>query len=202
MVTDPVTGHLLDYGTTTYLPGPLRRYVLARDGQCRAPGCSARAASRLQLDHATSFPAGPSTARNTGALCTTCHQLKTDRRASITDSRPDGSCTWTTGWGQRVVIPAHPYLDEPYLDDPYLDRPVTALPVPAARPRYGEVDAAGPGWTTARPPAFLSGTGRRTAAWPWSGLLLARHGGPVQPRERGPHQWAVVGGPEVGQRSA
>ena len=33
MVTDPVTGHLLDYGATTYLPAALRTFVLARDGQ-------------------------------------------------------------------------------------------------------------------------------------------------------------------------
>ena len=43
MVTDPVDGHLLDYGDLTYLPAPLRTYVLARDGGCRAPGCTSRA---------------------------------------------------------------------------------------------------------------------------------------------------------------
>jgi hypothetical protein len=113
MVTDPVAGHLLDYGTTTYLPGPLRRYVLARDGECRAPGCSARSAVRLQLDHVVPFPAGPSAAHNSGAVCTTDHQLKTDGLVSIVDSRADGSCTWITGWGQRVEIPARPFLDDP-----------------------------------------------------------------------------------------
>ena len=37
VVTDPVDGHLLDYGTRQYLPDRLRRYVLARDGGCIAP---------------------------------------------------------------------------------------------------------------------------------------------------------------------
>ena len=59
MVTDPVDGHLLDYGTLTYLPAPLRTYVLARDGGCRAPGCTSRDPRRMQMDHATPFPDGP-----------------------------------------------------------------------------------------------------------------------------------------------
>jgi len=56
LVTDPVDGHLLDYGRTTYLPDKLRRYVLARDGGCRTPHCTNRAESRIQLDHALEFP--------------------------------------------------------------------------------------------------------------------------------------------------
>ncbi|HEY5136630.1 MAG TPA: DUF222 domain-containing protein, partial [Candidatus Nanopelagicales bacterium] len=40
LVTDPVDGHLLDYGRTTYLPDKLRRFVLARDGACRTHYCT------------------------------------------------------------------------------------------------------------------------------------------------------------------
>jgi hypothetical protein len=112
-ITDPVDGHLLDYGTAAYLPAPLRRFVLARDGRCRAPGCAVAAPRRLQLDHALEFPAGPSSAANTGACCTTEHQLKTAGGVRITESRPDGSCTWTTAWGQRVRVPARPFLHDP-----------------------------------------------------------------------------------------
>jgi len=40
LVTDPVTGHLLDYGRRTYeVPQPLRDYIVARDRTCRFPGC-------------------------------------------------------------------------------------------------------------------------------------------------------------------
>jgi 5-methylcytosine-specific restriction endonuclease McrA len=110
LVTDPVTGHLLDYGHSTYLPARLRRYVLARDGVCRAPGCTNRAASRLQMDHAVAFPAGASSAANCGALCTTCHQLKTAGLVDIADCRADGSATWITAWGERITLPPRAVL--------------------------------------------------------------------------------------------
>jgi hypothetical protein len=113
MVTDPVDGHLLDYGSTTYLPAPLRTYVMARDGGCRAPGCSVRDPRRLQLDHATPFPDGPSDPANTGCLCVPHHQQKTNRLANIDNSGRDGSAEWVTAWGQRVHIPARAFLHDP-----------------------------------------------------------------------------------------
>ena len=64
-MTDPVDGHLLDYGTRTYLPEPLKTHITARDGTCRAPGCH-RPAHRCQMDHITPYPHGPSDVANTG----------------------------------------------------------------------------------------------------------------------------------------
>jgi hypothetical protein len=110
MVTDPVTGHLLDYGSRTYLPRPLRDYVGARDGGCRAPGCTTSAASRMQMDHAVPFPEGGSDPSNTHLLCTTCHQLKTAGLADLDDLQPDGSATWVTAWGQSVWVPPRSFL--------------------------------------------------------------------------------------------
>ena len=106
LVTDPVDGHLLDYGTKTNLPERLLRFVFARDGGCRNPHCTTTAASRMQMDHAVEFPEGPSDTANCGALCTTCHQLKTAGLADITNSTSDGSCDWTTAWGQTTT--SHP----------------------------------------------------------------------------------------------
>ena len=117
-VTDPVDGHLLDFGTRTYLPDRLRRYVLARDGGCRRPGCTTRASSRLQMDHALPFPAGPSDAANCGTLCVACHQVKTAGRAYLLDSAADGSATWATAWGQRIHIPPRPALGDPRPSQP------------------------------------------------------------------------------------
>lgn len=107
IVTDPVDGHLLDYGRDTYLPRPLRDFVLARDGRCRIPGCPSR--GRLQMDHALPFPAGPSTPANTGAISTGCHHAKTAGHLHLEDGRADGSATLVTLLGQRVRIPARPY---------------------------------------------------------------------------------------------
>ena len=110
MVTDPVTGHLLDYGSRTYLPQPLRDYVGARDGTCRAPGCTTSAASRMQMDHAVPFPTGGSDPTNAHMLCTTCHQLKTAGLADLNGLNADGSATWVTAWGQSVWIPPRSFL--------------------------------------------------------------------------------------------
>jgi hypothetical protein len=122
MVTDPVDGHLLDYGDQTYLPAPLRTYVLARDGGCRAPGCTSRDPRRLQMDHAIPFPDGPSDTANTGGACLADHQNKTAGHARIENSAADGSCTWVTAWGQRIHIPARPFLHDP-ADHPDPDPP-------------------------------------------------------------------------------
>ncbi|MBK9739667.1 MAG: DUF222 domain-containing protein [Actinobacteria bacterium] len=101
LVTDPVTGHLLDYGRRVYqVPQRLREYVIARDRVCRFPGCR-RAAARSQIDHAEAWNDGGDTSpANLGALCTRHHQLKTHAGWRITDSRPDGSCTWTSPHGR------------------------------------------------------------------------------------------------------
>ncbi len=130
-VTDPVDGHLIDRGTDVYVDPHLRSFILARD-ICRNPvHRHALTSTRLEMDHAEEFPHGPTSAPNCGALCLPSHQLKTARRVDITDSAADGSCTWTTDWGQVVHIPPRPFLEHP-------DPPATEQPEPAPP------DAAGP----------------------------------------------------------
>jgi hypothetical protein len=129
MVTDPVDGHLLDYGDQTYLPAPLRTFVLARDGGCRAPGCTSRDPRRIQMDHAIPFPEGHSDTSNTGGACLADHQNKTAGHARIENSAADGSCDWVTAWGQRVHIPARPFLHDP-ADHPDPDPPPELDPPP------------------------------------------------------------------------
>ncbi|MFN8158679.1 MAG: DUF222 domain-containing protein [Candidatus Nanopelagicales bacterium] len=131
VVTDPVTGHALDYGRQQYLPARWRDFVIHRDG-CRAPGCTVQAESRLQADHPEPFPAGPTSAANGGGLCIKHHQLKTSRYARIEDSAADGSATWITAWGQRFTIPPRPFLHDPADHPPGIEtsepRPETAPP--------------------------------------------------------------------------
>jgi hypothetical protein len=101
MVTDPLTGHLLDYGRTTYaIPQRLRDYITARDRTCRFPGCTRRA-DLCEIDHAIAWDdGGQTTTANLGALCKRHHQLKTHGGWDITDSRPDGPCTWRSPQGR------------------------------------------------------------------------------------------------------
>lgn len=134
MVTDPADDHLLDYGRTTYTAESLRRYVLARD-HCRAPGHHHTSLGRLQMDHAQEYPDGATSAANTGGVCIPAHQLKTGRYADITDSRTDGSCTWTTRWGQSVHLPPRAFLDQPdEFDPPEGNEPHAGPPPPDADP--------------------------------------------------------------------
>ncbi len=62
------------------------------------------------LDHAHELPQGLSDTANTGGLCLTCHQLETAGCTDTTDSDADGSCTWTTAWGQRIHVPPRSVL--------------------------------------------------------------------------------------------
>lgn len=106
LVTDPVTGHLLDYGRSTYRPPrALARYIKARDVTCRFPGCNRRA-QRCDLDHAQAWDREGSTcSANLGALCRYHHRAKTHGGWDI-ESRPDGSARWRSPRGPTYEQPA------------------------------------------------------------------------------------------------
>jgi len=113
LLTDPVTGHLLDRGRTTYaVTGALRDFLAARDITCRHPGCT-RPAARCQVDHAIEWADGGSTdIANTGLLCIRHHQLKTHGGWRILESRPDGSCTWQSPGGRSYDVDPPPLVNE------------------------------------------------------------------------------------------
>jgi len=111
IVTDPVDGHLLDYGTRTYLPQALKTHIAARDGTCRAPGCN-QPAARCELDHVDPFPHGPSSVGNTHVYCKRDHTIKTDGDLRILEHLADGTTRWRTRDGQIGVTPPRPCLPE------------------------------------------------------------------------------------------
>ena len=113
IITDPITGELLDYGRRTYaVPEALRRHIAARDQTCRFPSCGI-AAIRCEIDHAIPWSRGGATDRgNLGALCTRHHQLKTHGGWRITDSDLDGGCTWTSPQGRRYEHRPRPVLEQ------------------------------------------------------------------------------------------
>ncbi|MDQ6650210.1 MAG: HNH endonuclease [Actinomycetota bacterium] len=112
LVTDPVTGALLDRGQRSYKPSQsLVDYVLARDATCRFPTC-AQPASRCDIDHAVPHRTGGATsASNLGLLCRRHHRLKHEGRWRL-DRHKDASCTWTSPAGARYRVPAPRWLPQ------------------------------------------------------------------------------------------
>lgn len=137
LVTDPVSGVLVDYSTTTYQPGKvLRGAVEARDGTCVFLGCDMRAAW-CDLDHIVPFDhdksgaalraedapacedAGPGQtgAWNLQALCRRHHLLKTHAGWDAIRDPATGVTTWTTPSGRThsrppTVLDTHVDLDD------------------------------------------------------------------------------------------
>jgi hypothetical protein len=111
LVTDPIDGHLLDRGRTSYrVTDAMRAFVAARDVTCRHPGCT-RPASGCQVDHAVAWNDGGATDRaNLGPLCTRHHQLKTHAEWQIVESRRDGSVVWRSPHGRRYEVDPPPVL--------------------------------------------------------------------------------------------
>lgn len=118
LVTDPLSGALLEFGRTTYTPpAALADHVRARDGSCARPGC-ATPATRCDLDHTIEFhtsapgvPPGQAHLRgstdpgNLGPLCRRDHRLKTSAGFVLRQVDP-GVFEWTTPTGHRYrVIP-------------------------------------------------------------------------------------------------
>ncbi|WP_127127584.1 HNH endonuclease signature motif containing protein [Georgenia sp. SYP-B2076] len=99
IVTDALTGAVLDVGRTRYRPpDELAEHVRQRDRTCVQPTCSVPA-ERCQLDHNLSWSLGGETADvNLGPLCVRDHQLKSSGLFHLTQPSP-GVFEWTTPSG-------------------------------------------------------------------------------------------------------
>ena len=103
LVTDPLSGRLLDVGRARYRPpAPVAGFVRDRDGTCVAPGCSTPARA-CEIDHVVPWALGGRTAvDNLAALCPRDHAAKT-----VGDFRlrhlGDGVFEWTTPTGHHYV---------------------------------------------------------------------------------------------------
>ena len=104
LVTDPVTGVLVDYGTSRYRPdAQLSGLTKARDVTCRYPGCT-RNAAYCDDEHCQPYPHGPTAAGNVCQLCRTHHRRKTTGRFTYTRPDPNtGKTIWTTPLGFTYV---------------------------------------------------------------------------------------------------
>ena len=126
LIHDPLSGTLMDYGTTRYVPpDTLKEFVVTRDQECPMVGC--RQVSRSgELDHAVPFSKGGSTSeRNLTAPCKHHHRAK-DGGGWTLVINDDRSKTWTSPLGRqrtkpatRLVEPAGPgRTDAEIHDDP------------------------------------------------------------------------------------
>jgi hypothetical protein len=103
LVVDPITGHLLDFGSVTYRPPQeLADFILARDRTCRFPACG-RQAVYCDIDHTVPAPEGATSAANCCCLCRRHHRAKT-LGDWVVELRPDGSCLWTAPTGTQFVV--------------------------------------------------------------------------------------------------
>ena len=123
LLTDPVSGALLDYGRTTYTPpAGLADFVRARDVYCRNPICRQRAAT-ADLDHTIAWNDGGTTCQhNLWAGCRHDHRLKTFAPGWTVDQYPDDRITFTTPTGHSYTSHPHDYRPDfhppPPGDDP------------------------------------------------------------------------------------
>jgi Domain of unknown function (DUF222) len=113
LITDPVTGQLLDYGRTRYRPPTaLADHVRARDTTCRTPGCP-HPATHCDLDHIVPYPAGTTSNDNLHPKCRHHHRLKHEGRwhHAISDNphHPPHTIILTSPTGQHYITHASNY---------------------------------------------------------------------------------------------
>ncbi|MGH3997151.1 MAG: DUF222 domain-containing protein [Pseudonocardiaceae bacterium] len=124
LLTDPVSGALLDYGRTTYTPpAGLADFVRARDVYCRNPICRQRAAT-ADLDHTIAWDDGGTTCQhNLWAGCRHDHRLKTFAPGWAVDQHTDGRITFTTPTGHAYTSLPHDYRPDSHPPPPGDDPP-------------------------------------------------------------------------------
>jgi len=111
LVTDPLTGVLMDTGTTTYqIPDRVRTAVRLRDRVCRFPGCT-RPAEYTDTDHVIPYRQNGLT--HTDALACLCryhHRIKTFETWQLsTDTTYARTITWHGPLGTTATTRAHDY---------------------------------------------------------------------------------------------
>jgi hypothetical protein len=113
LLTDPVSGTLLDYGRTKYRPPVgLAEYVMARDRACIFPNCPTMPIF-TDIDHVLPWQElGATRHGNLGCVCRRHHRAKHDHGwALIADPSCPGAFIWTSPSGRVVRRGVQSYLD-------------------------------------------------------------------------------------------
>ena len=107
LVTDPISGVVLDVGRTRYRPpAGLADLVRARDRSCVFPTCQIPA-QRCDIDHLTPWSRGGTTSLdNLVTLCQAHHRLKHTPGWELTRDESTGDLSWRTP--DKTVYQRHP----------------------------------------------------------------------------------------------
>ena len=107
LITDPVSGVVIDVGRTRYRPpAGLADLVRARDRACVFPTCQTPA-ERCDIDHLTAWSQGGTTSLdNLVVLCEAHHRLKHTPGWALTRDQASGTLSWHTP--DKTVYQRHP----------------------------------------------------------------------------------------------
>jgi len=109
LVTDPLTGHLLDYGRNTYqVPAALADHLIAHSVRSASPHSGVPAAG-CDMEHNQPFERGGRTdPLNVTPIDRRWHRAKTHARWTYVKSR-DGTVTWTSPTGLTCTVTPYDY---------------------------------------------------------------------------------------------
>ncbi|GAA4193896.1 DUF222 domain-containing protein [Gryllotalpicola kribbensis] len=121
ILTDPITGAVLNFDRTSYrIPAGLRRVLRIRDGHCRAPACTL-SSRYTDVDHAVDYArGGPTSLANTSELCEGHHYVKHEGGWSLTQYA-DGVQDWRAPSGRTYRT---------YPDNPFAGAQSVVVPAP------------------------------------------------------------------------
>ncbi|MFZ3416653.1 DUF222 domain-containing protein [Arthrobacter sp. 3Tela_A] len=105
LLQNPATGEILNVGRTRRIPAGLKRWLQARDGTCRFPGCSV-SVTHAEIDHTTPFShGGPTDHTNLEHLCPKHHRFKTLGHWKARQPEP-GTIEWESPTGRSYTTDA------------------------------------------------------------------------------------------------
>jgi hypothetical protein len=109
LITDPMTGYLIDASPDIYRPGALlSRFIELRDVTSTGPN-STVPATEVDQDHTNPFDGhGPTKEANLGSLNRRWHRAKTLGGWTVRQN-PDRTWTWTSPHGQTTTTEPHDY---------------------------------------------------------------------------------------------
>lgn len=110
IVTDPMTGAVLDVGRRRRHTTAQGEHVRTRDRHCVFPGCP-RPAEDCQVDHTTDHAhGGPTAVSNLGTLCQHHNLMKLATEWQLHQTEP-GRFVWTSPTGATYTVTPEPLTD-------------------------------------------------------------------------------------------